>query len=116
MEERTGPSTACSCCLAMSGDAVAAKKGSGEAKRALEVVDVVQLDRSIETGKHPRSWRNCLSGFYLIYNRQSPNNGCPGRHSGRMKSESDPDGLSTPDQRGDPAGFGVCSVIAAISG
>ncbi len=36
-------STACPYCLVMLGDAVAAKKGSGDAKDTLEVVDVAQL-------------------------------------------------------------------------
>ena len=36
-------STGCPFCLVMLGDAVAAKKGSGEAKESLEVVDVAQL-------------------------------------------------------------------------
>jgi Fe-S oxidoreductase len=36
-------STGCPYCLVMLGDAVAAKKGSGEAKQTLEVVDVAQL-------------------------------------------------------------------------
>ena len=36
-------STACPYCLVMLGDAVAAKKGSGEAKDTLEVIDVAQL-------------------------------------------------------------------------
>src|SRR5207302_9103421 len=36
-------STACPFCLVMLGDAVSAKKGSGEAKETLEVVDVAQL-------------------------------------------------------------------------
>jgi Fe-S oxidoreductase len=36
-------STACPYCLVMLGDAVAAKKGSGEARESLEVVDVAQL-------------------------------------------------------------------------
>ncbi|MGH3149990.1 MAG: heterodisulfide reductase-related iron-sulfur binding cluster, partial [Streptosporangiaceae bacterium] len=36
-------STACPYCLVMLGDAVAAKKGSGEAKDSLEVIDVAQL-------------------------------------------------------------------------
>ena len=35
--------TACPYCLVMLGDAVAAKKGSGEARESLEVVDVAQL-------------------------------------------------------------------------
>ena len=61
MEERTGKrinterieealalnpdtiSTACPYCLVMLGDAVSAKKSSGEAKETLEVVDVAQL-------------------------------------------------------------------------
>ncbi len=36
-------STACPYCLVMLGDAVSAKKSSGEAKETLEVVDVAQL-------------------------------------------------------------------------
>ena len=36
-------STACPYCLVMLGDAISAKKGSGEAKETLEVVDVAQL-------------------------------------------------------------------------
>ena len=36
-------STACPYCLVMLGDAVAAKKGSGEARDSLEVIDVAQL-------------------------------------------------------------------------
>ena len=36
-------STGCPYCLVMLGDAVSAKKGSGEAKQSLEVVDVAQL-------------------------------------------------------------------------
>jgi Fe-S oxidoreductase len=36
-------STACPYCLVMLGDAVAAKKGSGEARDTLEVIDVAQL-------------------------------------------------------------------------
>ncbi len=36
-------STACPYCLVMLGDAVAAKKGSGQAKDNLEVIDVAQL-------------------------------------------------------------------------
>ncbi len=36
-------STACPYCLVMLGDAVAAKKGSGQAKESLEVIDVAQL-------------------------------------------------------------------------
>ena len=36
-------STGCPFCLVMLGDAVAAKKGAGEAKETLEVVDVAQL-------------------------------------------------------------------------
>jgi Fe-S oxidoreductase len=42
-------STGCPYCLVMLGDAVAAKKASGEAKDTLEVVDVAQvLVRSIQ--------------------------------------------------------------------
>ena len=57
-------STACPYCLVMLGDAVSAKKSSGEAKESLEVVDVAQLlarsvspaaspaaDQAAETGK-----------------------------------------------------------------
>jgi Fe-S oxidoreductase len=57
-------STACPYCLVMLGDAVSAKKSSGEAKETLEVVDVAQLlarsvspldaaaaDQAAETGK-----------------------------------------------------------------
>jgi hypothetical protein len=36
-------STACPYCMVMLGDAVAAKKSSGEAKESLEVIDVAQL-------------------------------------------------------------------------
>jgi Fe-S oxidoreductase len=36
-------STSCPYCLVMLGDAISAKKGSGEAKETLEVVDVAQL-------------------------------------------------------------------------
>jgi len=36
-------STGCPFCLVMLGDAISAKKGSGEAKDSLEVVDVAQL-------------------------------------------------------------------------
>jgi hypothetical protein len=36
-------STACPYCLVMLGDAISAKKASGEAKESLEVVDVAQL-------------------------------------------------------------------------
>jgi Fe-S oxidoreductase len=43
-------STACPYCLVMLGDAVAAKKSSGEAAETLEVVDVAQLlARSVRT-------------------------------------------------------------------
>ena len=45
-------STACPYCLVMLGDAVAAKKGSGEAKESLEVIDVAQLlARSVALGR-----------------------------------------------------------------
>ena len=42
----TGPdtvSTACPYCLVMLGDAIAAKKASGDAPESLEIVDVAQL-------------------------------------------------------------------------
>jgi Fe-S oxidoreductase len=45
-------STACPYCLVMLGDAVAAKKSSGEAKESLEVIDVAQLlARSVVLGR-----------------------------------------------------------------
>jgi Fe-S oxidoreductase len=72
MEERTGKrinteridealstdpdtvSTACPYCLVMLGDAIAAKKSSGEAKESLEVVDVAQLlARSVQQAAVP---------------------------------------------------------------
>jgi Fe-S oxidoreductase len=47
-------STGCPYCLVMLGDAVAAKKASGEAKESLEVVDVAQvLARSIQPPTPP---------------------------------------------------------------
>jgi Fe-S oxidoreductase len=52
-------STGCPYCLVMLGDAVAAKRSSGEAKESLEVVDVAQLlIRSVQpvgTGARPRA-------------------------------------------------------------
>jgi len=43
-------STACPYCLVMLGDAVSAKKASGQAKDTLEVIDVAQLlARSVST-------------------------------------------------------------------
>jgi Fe-S oxidoreductase len=53
----TGPdtvSTACPYCLVMLGDAINAKKASGEAKDSLEVVDVAQiLARSVRSAEQP---------------------------------------------------------------
>jgi Fe-S oxidoreductase len=47
-------STGCPYCLVMLGDAVAAKKASGEAKDTLEVVDVAQvLARSVQPPAPP---------------------------------------------------------------
>jgi len=46
-------STACPYCLVMLGDAVAAKKGAGEAKDSLEVIDVAQLLARSVTLKRP---------------------------------------------------------------
>jgi Fe-S oxidoreductase len=47
-------STACPYCLVMLGDAVAAKKGAGEAKESLEVIDVAQLlARSVALQRPP---------------------------------------------------------------
>jgi Fe-S oxidoreductase len=49
-------STACPYCLVMLGDAVSAKKSSGEAKQTLEVVDVAQLlARSVSSNGSPGS-------------------------------------------------------------
>jgi hypothetical protein len=48
-------STACPYCLVMLGDAVAAKKGSGEAKEALEVIDVAQLLARSVALRRPRA-------------------------------------------------------------
>jgi Fe-S oxidoreductase len=43
-------STGCPYCMVMLGDAIAAKKSSGEAKETLEVIDVAQLlVRSVAT-------------------------------------------------------------------
>ena len=51
-------STACPYCLVMLGDAVAAKKGAGEAKESLEVIDVAQLlARSVALERPARSDR-----------------------------------------------------------
>ncbi len=47
-------STACPYCLVMLGDAINAKKASGEAKDSLEVVDVAQiLARSVRSAEQP---------------------------------------------------------------
>ena len=48
-------STACPYCLVMLGDAVAAKKGSGEAKESLEVIDVAQLLARSVALRRPRA-------------------------------------------------------------
>jgi Fe-S oxidoreductase len=51
-------STACPYCLVMLGDAVSAKKSSGEAKETLEVVDVAQLlARSVNPAASPAGAR-----------------------------------------------------------
>jgi Fe-S oxidoreductase len=48
-------STACPYCLVMLGDAIAAKKASGEAPESLEIVDVAQLlARSVQPGQPPQ--------------------------------------------------------------
>jgi Fe-S oxidoreductase len=58
----TGPdkvSTACPYCLVMLGDAIAAKKASGEAPESLEIVDVAQLlARSVQPAVAARSSGN----------------------------------------------------------
>ncbi|MGH3404285.1 MAG: (Fe-S)-binding protein [Streptosporangiaceae bacterium] len=47
-------STGCPYCMVMLGDAIAAKKSSGEAKETLEVIDVAQLlARSVATDPQP---------------------------------------------------------------
>ena len=46
-------STACPYCLVMLGDAVAAKKGAGQAKDSLDVIDVAQLLARSVTPHHP---------------------------------------------------------------
>jgi Fe-S oxidoreductase len=47
-------STACPYCLVMLGDAIAAKKASGEAPESLEIVDVAQLlARSVQPAQAP---------------------------------------------------------------
>jgi len=47
-------STACPYCLVMLGDAIAAKKASGEAPESLEIVDVAQLlARSVQPAPSP---------------------------------------------------------------
>jgi Fe-S oxidoreductase len=46
-------STGCPYCLVMLGDAISAKKGSGEAKESLEVVDVAQLLARSVAGPEP---------------------------------------------------------------
>ena len=49
-------STACPYCLVMLGDAVAAKKSSGDAPDTLEVIDVAQLlARSVSPAVSPAS-------------------------------------------------------------
>jgi len=49
-------STACPFCLVMLGDAVNEKKGAGQAKETLEVVDVAQLlARSVSPAEKARS-------------------------------------------------------------
>ena len=77
-------STACPYCLVMLGDAVSAKKSSGEAKETLEVVDVAQLlarsvspaaspaaDQAAETGK-PLQRNSLRSGAVHGRVRQAP--------------------------------------------
>ena len=58
----TGPdtvSTACPYCLVMLGDAIAAKKASGDAPESLEIVDVAQLlARSVQPAVAARSSGN----------------------------------------------------------
>jgi hypothetical protein len=52
-------STACPYCLVMLGDAVAAKKGTGQAKDSLEVIDVAQL---LARSVRPQRGTSALTG------------------------------------------------------
>jgi Fe-S oxidoreductase len=55
-------STSCPYCLVMLGDAVAAKKSSGEAAETLEVVDVAQLLARSVMRRHAASDIDAASG------------------------------------------------------
>ena len=67
-------STGCPYCLVMLGDAVSAKKSSGEAEDSLEVVDVAQiLARSV---RPPATGRRGRSGTAARFGRGGPG---PGR-------------------------------------
>ena len=88
MEERTGKrinteridealelnpdtiSTACPYCLVMLGDAVAAKKSSGEAKESLEVIDVAQLLARSSTLRGRRRSRRTPGRLRLVTPRR----------------------------------------------
>jgi Fe-S oxidoreductase len=59
-------STACPYCLVMLGDAVAAKKASGEAKDTLEVVDVAQLLARSVTPAEGRPGSSDLSEWTVL--------------------------------------------------
>ena len=77
-------STACPYCLVMLGDAVAAKKSSGEAKDTLEVIDVAQLlARSVT-----RSVRQSLATCRSAMPRQGCDRGKRGNPSPAVTPES----------------------------
>jgi Fe-S oxidoreductase len=76
-------STACPYCLVMLGDAISAKKSSGEAKETLEIVDVAQLlARSVtpaaspqlvgENSGGPNGSRACNSGSREATDQREP--------------------------------------------
>jgi Fe-S oxidoreductase len=73
-------STGCPYCLVMLGDAVAAKKSSGEAKESLEVVDVAQvLARSVQlpagalaAGQQPAAGQEPAAGQQTADGGQAP--------------------------------------------
>ena len=72
-------STACPYCLVMLGDAIAAKKASGEAAESLEIVDVAQLlARSVQPAVAARSSGNSsASGGAPAADGESPQAGGP---------------------------------------
>ena len=84
-------STGCPYCLVMLGDAISAKKSSGEAKESLEVVDVAQLlARSVRSSRAPAGARPRRPRTRL--RRQRPADGAAGPtaapDSGRRRMET----------------------------